>query len=250
MTIINLYNNLGEEINLASLGLIGLKLEIPSPSYRKITEVLDGRSGVVVIENILDSRPLVASFMVTADNYDDSLKSRDRLYSLIGNDQTFYVAEDRQPTERWKVYASGWTPERLNRTTSKFDVPLFAESGTSESISIIEKSFNANNFSFKNEGNIIINPNVHSETEIEFTGASTNLTIKNITNSNEWSYTGDTVDGDTILLKSVRSLKNNASIFGQTNKKLITIDPGWNDFEIVGATGTIDIKIKTRFYFL
>jgi len=248
--LINLYNNLGEEINLVSLGLVGLKLEIPSPSYRRIVEKIDGRSGVVVIENILDSRPLVASFMVTADNYDDSLKSRDRLYSLIGNDQTFYVAEDRQPTERWKVYASGWTPERLNRTTSKFDVPLLAESGTSESISIIEKSFNANNFSFKNEGNISIDPNVHSETEIEFAGSSTNLIIRNLTTGDEWSWTGSTLLSDTILLKGVRSLKNDVSIFGQTNKKLITLAPGWNDFEIVGATGSFEIKIKTRFYFL
>jgi len=248
--LINLYNHLGEEINLASLGLIGLKLEIPSPSYRKITEVLDGRCGVVVIENILDSRPLTASFMVTADNYDDSLKSRNQLYELIGNGQVIYVAEARQPTKRWKVYADGWLPKRINVRTSIFDVPLFAESGTSESISAIEKSFNDNNFSFKNEGNIIINPRIHSETEIEFTGSSTNLTIKNITNSDEWSYTGDTMGGDKILLKSVRSLKNDVSIFGQTNKKLITMDPGWNDFEIVGATGVFQIAIKTRFYFL
>jgi len=169
---------------------------------------------------------------------------------LIGNGQTFYVAEARQPTKRWKVYADGWLPERINVRTSIFDVPLFAESGTSESISAIEKSFNANNFSFKNEGNISIDPNVHSETEVEFTGSSTNLIIRNLTTGEEWSWTGITVDGDTILLKSVRSLKNGVSIFGQTNKKLITMDPGWNDFEIVGATGVFQIAIKTRFYFL
>lgn len=250
MTIINLYNSLGEEINLASLGLIGLKLEIPSPSYRKITEVLDGRSGVVVIENILDSRSLIASFMVTADNYDDSLKSRDRLYELIGNGQTFYVAEARQPTKWWKACADGWVPERINSNTSIFDVPLFAESGTSESISTVDKSFNTNNFSFKNEGNIIIDPNVHSETEIEFSGASTNLIIRNLTTGDAWSWIGVTVDGDTIALKGVRSLKNSVSIFGQTNKKLITIDPGWNDFELVGATGVFELTVKSRFYFL
>jgi len=248
--LINLYNNLGEEINLTSLGLVGLKLKIPSPSYRREIEKLDGRPGVVVIENILDSRPLVASFMVTADNYDDSLKSRDRLYGLIGNGQTFYVAEARQPTKRWKVYADGWAPERINVRTSIFDVPLLSESGTSESISIIEKTYTTSTFSFKNEGNILIDPRIHTETEITFTGASTNLIIRNLTNGDEWSWIGATVDGDAITLKGVRSLKNDVSIFGQTNKKLITMDPDWNDFEIVGATGSFEIKIKTRFYFL
>ena len=248
--LINLYNNLGEEINLTSLGLVGLKLKIPSPSYRREIEKLDGRPGVVVIENILDSRPLVASFMVTADNYDDSLKSRDRLYGLIGNGQTFYVAEARQPTKRWKVYADGWAPERINVRTSIFDVPLLSESGTSESISIIEKIYDTSTFSFKNEGNILIDPRIHTETEILFTGASTNLIIRNLTAGDEWSWAGSTVDGDTITLKGVRSLKNGVSIFGQTNKKLITTDPGWNDFEIVGATGVFELTIKTRFYFL
>jgi len=248
--LINLYNNLGEEINLTSLGLVGLKLEIPSPSYRREIEKLDGRSGIVVIESILDSRPLVASFMVTADNYDDSLKSRDRLYGLIGNGQTFYIAEARQPTERWKVYVDGWVPERINVRTSIFDVPLLTESGTSESISIIEKIYDTSTFSFKNEGNILIDPRIHTETEILFTGASTNLIIRNLTAGDEWSWAGSTVDGDIIKLKGVRSLKNDVSIFGQTNKKLITMDPGWNDFEIIGASGVFELAVKSRFYFL
>lgn len=250
MDRIKLYNYLGEEINLDSLGLVGLKLEIPSPSYRVKTEVLDGRAGELVIEKILDARSLVASFMVTSSDYVESLASRDRLYELIGNDEVLYVAESKQPYKRWKVHADGWTPERVNSAVSLFQVPLFAESGTSETINAVERTFTTSTFFFKNEGNLFIDPRIHSELEIEFTGASTNLIIRNSTTGDEWSYSGSSILGDVILLKGVRSLKNNVSIFGQTNKKLITLTPGRNEFEVIGATGDFEVTIRSRFYFL
>lgn len=250
MNRIKLFNSLGEEINLDSLGLIGLKLEIPSPSYRVKTETLDGRAGELVVEKTLNSRSLIAKFLVTSSDYTESLQSRDRLYGLIGNGEVFYVAEFNQPTKRWKAHANGWVPERVNSVIGIFEVPLFVESGTSESIYSAEKSFNTSSFQFKNEGNWIIDPRIHSETEIEFIGPSTDLLIRNLTTGDEWSWIGSTVLGDTILLKSVRSLKNDVSIFGQTNKKLITLAPGWNDFEVVGATGAFELNIRTRFYFL
>jgi len=250
MDRIKLFNYLGEEINLESLGLVGLKLEIPSPSYRVKREVLDGRAGEIVVEKILNSRLLVADFMVTSSDYTESLQSRDQLYELIGNEQFLYVSESKQPSKRWKVHADGWTPERINSAVSLFQVSLFADSGTSESISIVEKTFSTSTFQFKNEGNLLIDPRIHSETEIEFSGASSNLIIRNLTTSDEWSWIGETLETDILLLKGVRSLNNNASIFGQTNKKLITLSPGWNDFEVIGATGDFEVTIRSRFYFL
>jgi len=86
--------------------------------------------------------------------------------------------------------------------------------------------------------------------KITFTGASSNLTITNQTTGDMWQYTGTTQAGDTITLDGVRSLKNGASIFGQTNRKLITLKSGWNDFAITGATGAFEISFDFRFYYL
>lgn len=233
--------------------MTGLKLEIPSPSYDTVTQTIDGQSGAIVLDRVLKPRNLKASFVSKADNYLESLKLRDKLYSLIGGGAQLYVSESERPNRRWKVYADDWTPTRFDEKYHTFDVPLVAYSGMAESISLIKKSFTTSSFRFKNDGNVIIDPRVYSnsETEIDFSGVSSGLTIKNTTTGDEWNWDGDTVGGDTISIKGIKSLKNNVSIFGQTNKKLITFAPGWNNFEILGATdGQFTLTIQTRFYFL
>lgn len=250
MNLINIFDSNGDELNLSVLGLVGLKLGIPSPSYEVATEKVEGSDGIVVIDKTLNSRSLTAEFYTKATDYKDSLSIRDELYRILGSGQEFYVSETNQPSKRWRVYLDEWTPERFNTTEHTFTIPLTAKSGTSESINIVDRTFNTPTFSFKNEGHRTIDPRKHIETEIEFIGASTGLTIGNLTTGEEWSINTPTVAGDVILLKGSRTFKNGVSVFGQTNKKLITLKPGWNDFEVVGATGVFELTIRSRFYFL
>lgn len=250
LNLINIYDGLGRTIDIDTLGLIGLKLAIPSPSYRTVTEEIDGQSGVIVLERILNPRSLTAEFITKAIDYTSSLELRDEVYALLGHGRTMYVSEKKRPLRRWKVYLEEWTPERLDIQHHRFDIPLFAEAGHSETINIIKKSFKTPIFRFKNEGNILIDPRKHSETEIIFKGESTNLKIRNTTTGEEWSWNGTTSINDVIMLKGVRSLKNDVSIFKQTNKKLITLVPGWNSFEVIGATCDFELIIRSRFYFV
>lgn len=253
MNLINIYDSNGQAFDVGALGLTGLRLRIPSPSYNTITQEVDGHSGTIVMDRVLKERKINAIFMSRAKDYYDSLLLRDRLYGLLGSGKEMYVAETEQPTRWWKVYLDEWTPERFDVRTHTFEIPLTCSSGMAESVSLVKKRFTTNTFRFKNDGNVTIDPrkHSHSDTEIEFTGVSSGLTITNKTNGDSWSYSGTTVAGDKILLKSVRSLKNGVSVFGQTNKKLISINPGWNEFEITGVTeGEYLLTIRTRFYFL
>jgi hypothetical protein len=61
-------------------------------------------------------------------------------------------------------------------------------------------------------------------------------------------YTGITGVNDTITLDGIRSLINGVSVFRQTNKKVLSIAPGWNDFEITGASEFL-ISFDFRFYY-
>jgi hypothetical protein len=248
--LIDIYDLQDHKFDMVVLGLLGLRLQIPSPSYKSLSQEIDGRAGVMITDRILQPRNLTAGFMTMGDDYKDSLTIRDNLYKLLGNGGQFLIGESENPGKRWRVYLDEWTPERQSITAHTFDIPLVCESGTSESLNIIEKKYTTSTFMFNNEGDITIDPRVHAETQIEFSGASTNLIIKNKTTGDQWSWTGTTVVGNTILLKGIRSLKNGVSIFGQTNKKLLTMAPGWNSFELTGATGSFTLTIKTRFYFL
>lgn len=248
--LIDIYDLENVKIDMEALGLLGLKLQVPSPSYNTITQELDGRGGVTVMDRLLQPRKLSAQFITMADDYIGSLNLRDSLYRLLGNGGPFYIAESEIPSKRWKVYFEEWTPERQTVKAHTFDVSLLNESGFSESTDLIIPSYTTSSFSFNNEGDLTIDPRIHSETQIKFSGSSTNLVIKNNTNGNVWSWTGTTVSGDYILLSGVQSFKNGVSIFGQTNKKLLTIPLGLNDFELNGVTGAFTLTIKTRFYFL
>lgn len=237
-------------IDMDGLGLLGLKLQIPSPSYNTITQEIDGRGGITVMDRLLKPRNLSAQFITMANDYRGSIQLRDSLYRLLGNGKPFFVAESEIPTKRWKVYLDEWTPERQDIKVHTFEVPLLNENGFSESVDLAIDTHTTSSFEFNNEGDLTIDPRIHSETRIEFSGSSTNLVIKNNTTGDQWSWTGTTISGDTILLSGVKSLKNGVSIFGQTNKKLVTMTSGSNNFELVGATGSFTLTIKTRFYFL
>ncbi|MER2170703.1 MAG: phage tail domain-containing protein [Psychrobacillus psychrodurans] len=267
---LNLYDANGDKINMESIGLFGLKLRIPAPSYTIVKETLDDGS-TIILDKQLNPRQLVAEFMSKGIDYKDSLLLRDDLFRLLGNGEEMYVGESFLSGKRWKVHFEDWEPERVSRRVSKVDIPLFCASGLSESVgtSLDELTFEiekwqtgqgltveeptyvhqTNSFKIFNVGDVPVDPRKR-DLKIIFKGASTNLKITNNTTGEVWQYTGSSTVNDTITLDGVRSFKNGASIFGQTNKKLISLLPGWNDFTITGASGSFLITFDFRFYYL
>lgn len=268
--MIRIWDQNGTEVDITQYGLTGLRLIIPSPSYDIPRERIPGRSGTVSLGKDLLPRELTAEFMVSAVDYTDSLLLRDELYELFSN--PFYVGEEKQPGKRWVVECSEpWTPDRINHNTTALSLGLYAESGMAESVGTTLDPFSfdmetwqigqgltaedmkyvhtSNLFNIYNAGNETVDP-ANMELLIEYTGASTNLSIKNETTGDEWIYTGTSNSGDTIRLDGIQMTKNNLSIFRNTNKKLITLVPGWNGFRLTGTSGTFEIKFKFRFYTL
>jgi hypothetical protein len=104
----------------------------------------------------------------------------------------------------------------------------------------------ATEFTLYNAGDVTIDPR-NSPLVITYLGASDGLTIRNVTTGDEWTYEGATVAGDVIQLDGVRSTKNSVSIFRDTNHRLITLEPGANDFELAGTDGSFEITFDFRF---
>lgn len=270
MNLIRIWDSNNQEVDLSKYGLIGLKLSIPSPSYEVTRETIAGRNGAITLGKDLSPRTLKADFMVTAIDYEDSLLIRDELYYLFSN--PFYIGEAKQSGKRWAVECTTpWNPERLNQVNTIFSLDLFAEKGLAESVGTTLDPFTfdmeywqvgqgltsddmkyihtSNLFDIYNAGNVPVNPR-DLELIIEYKGASSNLIIKNETTGDEWTYSGTTTSTDVITLDGIRSTKNSLSIFRNTNKKLITLDPGWNSFRLTGTSGSFEIKFNFRFYTL
>ncbi|GKV67297.1 MULTISPECIES: phage tail family protein [unclassified Sporosarcina] len=268
MSLINLYDLNGNKLDLN--GYSGLRLTVPSPSYDIETETIDGQGGAIVVDKKLQSRQLTAEFYMKAKDYTDSLLLRDVIYRQI-NEAEFFVSESTLPHKRWKVqFSDAYEMDRLNHTMQTFSVPLTAMSGLAESegTTLDPLTFDAETwqvgqglvleepkythqmtaFSIFNAGDVMIDPR-QFPLKIIYRGASSNLQIRNDTTGDVWAYSGSSGASDQIILDSVRSIKNGSSIFRDTNKKLITIASGWNDFTLTGTSGSFLISFEHRFYY-
>lgn len=269
--MIKLWDLAGNVIPLEEYALKGLRLIIHSPSYSVTQETISGGSGAITLGKDLQPRPLEAEFLVTAEDYSDSLILRDALYSLFSKGNTFYIGEEYQPGKRWLVECTEpWAPERINPVNLLMNIPLRCNSGMAESIGTTQDPFTFDAelwqtgqgltldevdythtspiFNIYNAG-IKIDPR-YMELVITYKGASTNLSIKNETTGDEWKYTGTSYAGDTLKLDGVRSEKNGLSIFRDTNQRLITLAEGWNGFRLTGTSGSFEIRFSFRFYTL
>lgn len=244
---------------------------ILSPSPDHVTEKIDGRHGSLLLETTLQERKIKASFTIEAVDAIDFDLFRDELFKIFNPLKKFYIIRDLQPRKRMEVSVSSeFDIDYLTLEDGEFSVDFVINSVFLESIGTTldplvttydrwqvgqgligedtKYIHSTNSFRIYNSGDVPVDPCV-VPLNIKFKGTSNSLSIINETTGDVWKYNGITNVSDTIELKGIRSLKNGLSIFKDTNKKLISIDSGWNDFRITGATSPFEISFDFRFYY-
>jgi hypothetical protein len=261
----------GALYNLTDYGIKTLEFQVDAPSPRPNSEIIEGRDGVVDLGATYDARSLRGSFFMTASDSIDFALLRNEVFRIFAGSEQFYVIDSREPGKRWPVRSNGYSIEQLVATKGRFDVDFTAQTPYAESIgtSLSPMTFDAelwqigqgiideglvfthttSTFRIYNLGDTAVNPRQHPLV-ITYTGASTNLKIKNVTTGEEWAYTGTTSASDSVVLDGIRSTKNGLSIFRDTNRKVISLAPGLNDFVITGASGAFTVSFDFRFYHL
>lgn len=112
-----------------------------------------------------------------------------------------------------------------------------------------EYSFASNNFTVKNIGNIKIDPR-HMPLKIELKGTFANyVQIENQTTGDTFRLNTALSAGQTLVLNGVDYLRNGLSVTKDTNKKLITLAKGENQFVVTGGLVS-SFTIETPFYFI
>lgn len=262
----------GTVYDLASLGIATRDFVVSSPSPRHFTETVDARHGLIDMGTVYEERTIQGSYFAKAADADDYALMRDEIFRLFRTQEPFYVIESRNPGKRWQVKVSNSFGLDQQRVLGFFDVEFTAHSGFAESIgttldaftfdaelwqvsqgliadSDLVYEFNTSSFRVFNAGDISVDPR-HLPLSLAYIGPSNNLTILNNTTGESWSFTGTSNAGDTIKLEGVRATKNGLSVYRNTNRKLITLAPGWNDFTLTGALDPFSMIFDFRYYYL
>jgi Phage tail protein len=251
--MIKIFQN-GIGVDQSLYGLRCLSFNVESLGQETQQENIPGRDGPLIIDGDLLPRNITAKFFTEAADRIDYKLLQHKLYRLFDPRKEITIIDEREPDKRWSIRTQGtYTPERLNHINSTFELSLLSAKPYAESVGTtlspvgiaqantnygdppVQYVFNTSSFSVWNDGDAEINPSNH-ELVIEFKGASTNLAIENITTGDNWTYTGSTTVSDTVKLEGIRPTKNGLSIFRNTNRKVITLEKGWNEFKITGAT--------------
>jgi phage-related protein len=264
----------GTEINMADdLNVLVRSFTIDSLSPIIYQEKIQGKSGSIRLGKDYDNRTMQATCeFFAADSYDYPLAKNELIQTLF-KDEEFYIVKDDEPAKRWKVELSNsFTPERIVNS-GVFTIEFESKSSYSESIGTTQDDLtfdsdlwqfgqgllaedlvythNTNEFSIYNAGDVTVDGrNSNMELVIEYSGASTNLKITNDSTGDSWAYTGISNTDDVIRLEGVRSTRNSLSVVRDSNKKIITIKNGWNNFKLEGTSGSFEIKFDFRFYYL
>ncbi|MEK3813147.1 phage tail family protein [Bacillus subtilis] len=261
----------GTVYDLEKIGITTREFNPSSPSPRNEAEQVTGVHGLVDCGTTYDARIIKCSFYLKAADVPDYYLMRDEVFKLFDSRQPFYITESYNPGKRWLVKTNAEYSIDQQWIYGMFDVDLVAFSPFAESIGTTLDSFTFDSnlwqigggmidetptykhkttaFEIFNAGTETITPR-QFPLVIVYKGASNNLTITNKTTGDVWKYSGSTAAGDTIILNGVRATKNNVSIFGATNRKLLTIAPGWNDFKLSGTSESFEISFDFRFYYL
>ncbi|WP_342045913.1 phage tail family protein [Bacillus sp. OTU530] len=264
----------GTTYNTADYGLRLIDFIPSSPAYNTVYEEIEGRDGAIDTGTTIGVRKLPAEFDVVSRDKNHFVLLRNLIFQLFHSKESFFVIDEREPGKRWFAKVDPYTLDEVKQVKAKLQLVFnaarpFAESfGTTQDDYTFESelwgigmnlptdqdliyTFDTPTFGVFNAGDVTVDPrDIEMYMKVVFKGASSNLTIRNTTTGDEWNCTETTVAGDTITLDDVRSFKNGSSIFKSTNRKPITLQPGWNDFEIIGALGAFSISFDFRFYYL
>lgn len=264
----------GEVFRLADFGIKTINFTVNAPEVRPEYDTPDGADGLIDLGATYGERTMAGEFFMTAADVDDYANLRNQVFRIFASREPFYLIDEREPSKRWLVRAGGFSPNQV-RHHGRFSIAFTSPSAFAESVNTTlvndgvyygnqiaqivnfgqsepepQYTFSTTTFSVYNAGDVAIDPR-RMPLVIKYRGQSTNLEIRNLTTLDTWRYTGTTTAGQSLEINRTRSLKNGVvNVFADTNRKLITLAPGWNEFQLVGTTGSFTIEFNSRFYYL
>ena len=265
-----------KEITLPK-GVMPLEIFVGSVAKNRVTEEVDGRSGVVDYGFNYTDRPVSLFLRIKAADAADFRLLRNEVFATFDVGSAFYVAEADVPSRVLKVVVDeSYIPDRLTEEYADFDIncrtldSVFWETiyttlelndtgydAAAEKYGLVDGiddekvkyRFTENTFAVYNAGNVTVEPeSMYLELLFYYcTIPDGKMTVKNLT-------TGDVLEINSVenrmhIKQSGMKLTIGAvQRFRDTNRRFISLAPGDNQFEITGATFD-EARFDFKYYF-
>lgn len=270
----------GEKLDLDEAGIRTRDLIISSPDPIHEFGTVEGANGVIDYGTTYGPRPITGMFRATAHDREDFSLLRDEIFYIFRTEKSFYLIEKREPGKRWLVKVNNAYDIPQRNVYGNFDIDFTGLRGFSESIGTtadIDKNgltydsglwqygmgllyedeshqytHTGTSFRIYNAGNIPLHHPFEEELKITISnvsGSSSYLELTNATTGDTFRVNEGVGSDKTIVLDGPNITSNGLQYFRKTNRKFITLVPGWNQFTIKGASSA-KVAFDMPFYYL
>lgn len=257
-------------------GVTPLDIFISSIEKERNTEELEGSNKKIDYGATYKERDIELKLLLKAHDTQDYRLIRDAVYDMFSISDHLYIAEEYQPGKVFHVSVdSSYIPERYSENNQRFaeaeiecttvELPFSRSIGTTKDIEErgllysdelwqygmgLEYDKTAQKFthqrlefSIYNAGNVSIHP-FDQYLNIKLGNIGKGYTLINETTGDKFEYTGRVtgdfeLDGPNMTMKGLQS-------FRDTNRKYITLAPGWNHFNQNKAK---EVSMDFKFYY-
>lgn len=250
-------------------GVVALHSNIATPTHTYIKDRTD-TGKMIILGRELNERTINVEFLLKSVDFQDNYLLRDDLYNMLMSEKEIYLHEKEIPYKRWLVLIESEEMSEKAYDHAHYSMSLICPHGYSESIgkttdllrfdldkwqfgqglTFEDKQYSHSTRTFRtyNAGNLKVDPR-KVPLKITYRGASNGLRIFNHTTDEEFRLTGNTSTTDRLEINGVDVNLNGKSILSRTNRKLLTVESGYNEWELIGTIGTFTIEVEHRFYY-
>jgi hypothetical protein len=261
-------------------GVKPLDIFISSISKERFSDKNEGANGVVNKGFTYGTRDIQLYLLLKSYDTRDYRLLRNAVYAMFQEEDEIYISEEYEKGKRYLVTVDErYIPERRTRRSAEAKINCsiahlpFAESiGTTQDIQIsginsddplwgfgmgliddpnsLIYTHTTKQFSIYNAGNVPIHP---FEQDLKITisqvvGSTEYLELKNLTNGTAFRVNEGVTNSKTIIIDGPEITSNGLQYTRMTNKGFIELEPGWNEFQLSGATSA-KVEFDFPFYY-
>lgn len=233
---------------------------------------IKGKDGVLVGPSTFAPFKLILRFAYVGTDIKDYHLFKTRIRQIIYKREAYYVVHSDMPGRKYAVLPNSISYEDKYGKNGEVTIEFTVFKGYSESLkdtsditfltdywqfengvitdNDIAYSFNEPRFSVWNGSFDTIDPYGGHKIIIEIKGVASNgLTMTNHHTGNVFKYNKELTQGNTLKIDGVYPFLNGDRAGVDTNHDFITLAPGWNNIEIAGLTGEIEVNFKFDFIY-